>query len=170
MGVTVRQKVKGRGQPWWVFIAHNGKRKSIKVGARDAADNLKARIEEKLKAGELRIADEKTVPTFGEYARKWLDGHVETSLKFTTQKSYDYIMRIHLGGLMDRPLDQITRPELRDLIYEKLKSGLAPKTVVNIKAVISSLLNHAFEDGLIHGEPGCPVGKIYQEERPESRH
>ena len=37
MGVTVRQKVKGRGQPWWVFIAHNGNRKSIKVGDRTAA-------------------------------------------------------------------------------------------------------------------------------------
>jgi integrase len=168
MGVTVRQKIKGRGQPWWVFIAHNGKRKSIKVGARDAADNLKARIEEKLKAGELRIADEKTVLTFGEYARKWLDGHVETSLKFTTQKSYDYIMRIHLGGLMARPLDQITRPELRDLIYEKLKSGLAPKTVVNIKAVISSLLNHAFEDGLIIGNPVARLGKFIKRKDPKA--
>lgn len=168
MGVTVRQKVKGRGQPWWVFIAHNGKRKSIKVGARDAAENLKARIEEKLKAGELRIADEKTILTFGEYSRKWLDGHVETSLKFTTQKSYDYIMRIHLGGLMARPLDQITRPELRDLIYEKLKSGLAPKTVVNIKAVISSLMNHAFEDGLIMGNPVARLGKFIKRKDPKA--
>ena len=32
MGVTIRQKERGKGKPWWVFIAHNGKRKSIKVG------------------------------------------------------------------------------------------------------------------------------------------
>ncbi len=32
MGVVVRQKVKGKGKPWWVFIAHNGKRASRKVG------------------------------------------------------------------------------------------------------------------------------------------
>jgi len=37
MGVTVRQKVKGKGKPWRVFIAHNGKRKSIKVGDRTVA-------------------------------------------------------------------------------------------------------------------------------------
>lgn len=39
MGVTVRQKVKGKGKgkPWWVFIAHSGNRKSIKVGDRTAA-------------------------------------------------------------------------------------------------------------------------------------
>ena len=37
MGVTIRQKGKGKGKPWWVFIAHNGKWKSIKVGDRTAA-------------------------------------------------------------------------------------------------------------------------------------
>jgi integrase len=168
MGVTVRQKEKGRGKPWWVFIAHNGERKSIRVGERNAAECLAAKIQEKLKAGELQITPEKKTPTFGEYARKWLDGHVETSLKFTTQKSYDYIMRIHLGGLMERPLDQITRPELRDLIYEKLKSGLAPKTVVNIKAVISSLMNHAFEDGLIMGNPVARLGKFIKRKDPKA--
>ena len=40
MGVTVRQKVKGKGKPWWVFIAHNGNRKSIKVWDRVAVDAL----------------------------------------------------------------------------------------------------------------------------------
>jgi hypothetical protein len=37
MGVTVRQKDKDKGKPWWAFIAHNGKWKSIKVGDRTAA-------------------------------------------------------------------------------------------------------------------------------------
>lgn len=37
MGVTIREKGKGKGKPWWVFIGHNGKRKSIKVGDRTAA-------------------------------------------------------------------------------------------------------------------------------------
>jgi integrase len=168
MGVTVRQKEKGRGKPWWVFIAHNGERKSIRVGDQAAALALAAKIQEKLKAGELQITPEKKTPTFGEYARKWLDGHVETSLKFTTGKSYEYIMRVHLGSLMDRPLDQITRPELRDLIYEKLKSGLAPKTVLNVKAVVSSLLNHAFEDGLILGNPAARLGRFIKRKDPKA--
>jgi hypothetical protein len=62
MGVTVRQKVKGRGQPWWVFIAHNGKRKSIKVGDRAAAEALAGKIQEKLKAGELQITRKSHLP------------------------------------------------------------------------------------------------------------
>jgi integrase len=31
MGVIVRQKEKGKGKPWWVFISHNGSRTSKKV-------------------------------------------------------------------------------------------------------------------------------------------
>lgn len=114
-----------------MVIAHNGKRKSVKVGDREAAEALASKLRASLKTGDLQIAPQKTGTTFGEYAQKWLDGHVETSLKFTTQKSYGYIIRVHLGSLMSRPLDQITRPELRELIYEKLKSGLAPKTGIN---------------------------------------
>jgi len=160
MGVTVRQKVKGRGQPWWVFIAHNGKRKSIKVGDRAAAEALAGKIQEKLKAGELQITPEKKTPTFGEYARKWLDGYGETHLKYSTAKGYDSILRIHLKRFVDRPINQITRPELKDFIYGKLKDGLAPGTTTRIKAMLSSVLNHALEDGLIIANPVSRLGRL----------
>ena len=160
MGVTIRQKVKGRGQPWWVFIAHNGKRKSIKVGDRTAAETLAGKIQEKLKAGELQITPEKKIPTFGEYARKSLDTYGETHLKYSTIKGYDSIVRIHLAGFMDRPINQITRPELKDFIYGKLKDGLALATTTRIKALLSSLLNHALEDGLVIANPASRLGRL----------
>jgi hypothetical protein len=38
MGVTVsQQEEKGKGKPWWVFIVHDGKRKSIRSGMARAA-------------------------------------------------------------------------------------------------------------------------------------
>ena len=40
MGVKVRQKNKGRGKPWWVFISHNGKRTSRMVGDKQAAEKV----------------------------------------------------------------------------------------------------------------------------------
>jgi integrase len=159
MGVTVRQKVKGKGKPWWVFIAYNGKRKSIRVGDRTAADALAGKIQEKLKAGELQIAPEKNIPTFGEYVRNWLDTYGETHLKYSTVKGYDSIMRIHLGPLMDRQIDQIARTEIKDLIYTKLKDGLAPATVSRIKALISGVLSHALEDSLISANPASRLGR-----------
>ena len=58
MGVNVRQKTKGKGKPWWVFIYHNGKRKSIKVGSKDAAKDVARAIEEKLSKGKLNLDQE----------------------------------------------------------------------------------------------------------------
>jgi integrase len=160
MGVTVRQKERGRGKPWWVFIAHESKRKSIKVGDKTAAEALASKIREKLKAGELQIAPEKKTPTFGEYARKWLASHGEANLKYSTLTSYEGILNHHLGKFENTPIDRITRPEIRELIYEKLKAGLAPNSVRNIKAMISAVLSHALEDELIVANPASRLGRL----------
>ena len=54
MGVIVRQKVKGRGKPWWVFLHHNGMRKSTMVGDRETAEKVAKAMRAKIKAGELK--------------------------------------------------------------------------------------------------------------------
>jgi integrase len=167
MGVTVRQKEKGRGKPWWVFIAHENKRKSIRVGDKAAAETLASKIREKLKAGELKITSKEKAPTFGEYARKWLEGFGETHLKYSTLKGYEAILRVHLGGFIDKPLDQITRAEIKDLIYDKLGGGLSLKTVTNIKALVSSVLTHALEDELIPANPTSRLGRFIKKKDPK---
>jgi len=55
MGVTVRQKVKGNGQPWWVFVTHNGKRWSKRVGDRAAANSMANKIREGIALEEVEI-------------------------------------------------------------------------------------------------------------------
>ena len=47
MGATVRQKVKGKGKPWWVFISHDGQRTSRKVGDKKAAEVVASKIRAK---------------------------------------------------------------------------------------------------------------------------
>lgn len=160
MGVIVRQKIKGRGNDWWVFINWQGKRKSIKIGDKAAAEVVASRIREELKTGTLDLASKKKKLTFGEYAQKWLDGYGETHLKYSTLKGYQVAIRVHLGNLTERPLDQITRAEIKEIIFEKLKTGLSPKTVTNIKALISSILSHAVEDELIVINPAIRMGKF----------
>jgi integrase len=160
MGVTVRQKEKGKGKPWWVVICHQGKRKSVKIGDKTAAENFASKIREELKTGTLDMASKKKKLTFGEYAQKWLDGYGETHLKYSTLKGYQVAIRVHLGNLTERPLDQITRAEIKEIIFEKLKTGLSPKTVTNIKALISSILSNAVEDELIAINPAIRMGKF----------
>ena len=51
MGVRVRQKIQGKGNPWWVFIFHIGKRTSRKVGDKKAAEAVTSTIRAKLQLG-----------------------------------------------------------------------------------------------------------------------
>ena len=55
MGVSVRQKIKGKGQPWWVFINVNGTRRTKRIGDRQAAEAVASARRRNLKAGELSI-------------------------------------------------------------------------------------------------------------------
>lgn len=161
MGVVVRQKEMGKGKPWWVFICHQKRRKAIKVGDKASAEAVAGRIRQGLVSGDLQIAPQKAIPTFGEYSQKWLDTYGATRLKFSTHKGYGSIMRNHLGGLSDRPLDQITRADLKDLIFGKLppQTNLTPATVTRIKALVSIIFSHALEDQLIPQNPASRLGK-----------
>lgn len=167
MGVVVRQKEKGKGKPWWVFICHQKRRKAIMVGDKGAAEGVAARIQLQLAAGDYQMGPPKQIPTFGDYARRWLDRYGETSLKPSTRKGYDSILRNHLAVLEDRPLDQITKVELRDLISAKLLTGLTPATVTRIKALISIIFSHTLDDELISQNPASRLGKLIKDKRQE---
>jgi integrase len=158
MGVKVRQKEKGKGKPWWVFISHNGKRRAKKVGSKEAAEALACELQELIARKDFQICPKK-VPSFGKYAQNWLKDYGETNLKYSTLKGYESIMRIHLGPLMDCPINQITRASLKEIIYGKQKQGLAPATVTRIKALISVILSHALEDDLISANPASGLGR-----------
>ncbi len=71
MGVKVREKVKGSDQ-WWVFIAHNGRRTSRKVGSEKAALEVARKIQAKLTLGEVFLQEKKPpVPTLEEYYQRF---------------------------------------------------------------------------------------------------
>jgi len=159
MGVIVKQKIPGPGNPWWIFIHWQGKRKSIKIGDKTAAENLASKIRERLKSGELQIEHSQSV-LFGEYTEKWLTIYAETNLKHSTVKGYRSVIKTHLACFNDLPLKQITRALIKDLLYSKLKAGLSPARVTRIKALISSILNHALEDGLITTNPAIRLGRL----------
>lgn len=165
MGVVVRQKEKGKGKPWWVFICYQKQRKAIRVGNKAEAEGVAARIQFQLAVGDYPMGPAKQIPTFGDYARRWLDRYGETSLKHSTRKGYESILRNHLGALEDRPLDQITKAELRDLISAKLLTGLTPATVTRIKALISIIFSHALDDELISQTPASRLGKLIKDRR-----
>jgi integrase len=163
MGVMVRQKTKGRGQPWWVFISHNGKRTSRKIGDRQAAEKVASEIRAKLQLGKFGFEEKKPVPIFQEYAGKFLERYSQPEQhKESTQESYESVLRLHLyPTLKNKPLDQITKEDVKDLISLKLDSGLSKSTVKLTKAYLSSILSEAVDDDIISMNPARSLGKKF---------
>jgi integrase len=151
MGVTVRQQVRGKGKPWWVYVTHKGRRKAYKIGSQDAAEAVAERIRTKMAAGALKLTPDEEIPTFGDYFQKWIAS--QHHLKYSTVKSYTQLFEKNLKTLAPTPLDEITRNELKDLLNGKHEAGLARNTVRNIMRLISNVLTHAVEDELIMANP-----------------
>lgn len=154
MGVKVRQKVKGKGQPWWVFVSHNNRRTSRKIGSKRAADVVAATIEAKLALGEFDFEDEKTVPVFKVYSDSWIKNTVPATCKESTQRDYGDILDNHvLPVFKNTEITKITRGKVKDFLLSKLNDGYSPNTVCHFKDVISGVLTKALDDEIINANP-----------------
>jgi len=152
MGVRVRQKVKGKGNPWWVFISHNGKRTSRKVGDKKSAEAVASTIRAKLQLGEFGFDDPKPAPTFKEQAKLWLS--LPHDWKESTRVNYLSNLNNHILPVFgSTPINEIKRKDFK-LFFDKLLSeGVAPNTVALIRAPISGVLTHALDSEQIENNP-----------------
>lgn len=144
--------MKGRGKPTWVFVAHNGKRKSIRVGSKDAANELKKEMDKDLARGKLNLEEENAeqMPTFKEYSEKWVNGYVKTALSDSTLEKYDQVLKSHIWPtLSDTPLDKINRGDVKNLLISKANDGLSRSSISVIKDVISGVFESAIDEELI---------------------
>jgi integrase len=154
MGVTVRQKVKGKGEPWWVFIAHNNKRTSRMIGDKKAAEEVASKIRAKLELGEFDFEQEKKeepkVSTFKEYADSWITTIAPATCKESTVSSYDDLLRLHILPVFETlRLNEINRGKLKDFFASKILEGYAKSSVIHMKNVISGIMTKAVDDEVI---------------------
>ena len=160
MGVKVRQKIKGIGNPWWVFISHNGKRASRKVGDKKAAEEVASTIRAKLQLGEFGFEDPKPVPTFKEYSEMWFA--LPHDWKESTRAAYQLNMDLHVLPVFgSTPVDKIKRKDLKLFFDKLLSNGVASNTVSLIRSPIGCVLSHALDSELIEHNPiiGLKLGK-----------
>ena len=172
MGVVIRQKVKGKGQPWWVFISYNSKRTSRKVGSKDAARKVARQIEAKLQLNEFGFEQQKSrVPPFGEYAKSWIKTTVPATCKASTLSDYKDILKNHvLPVFKNHEINRITKGQIKDLLLTKLNKGYAVSTVTHIKNVISGIFNKAVDDEIIPGNPVHSLGKNFLKVKDKREH
>jgi integrase len=176
MGVRVRQKVKGRGNPWWVFITHNGKRTSRQVGDKAAAETVASKIRAKLQLGDFDLEEKKkiSIPFFKDFAKGFMGTYSAMNHKESTQESYQQALDRHIlpyfGGM---PLDEISRKDIKDFIAEKQrqpiakgkgdvkkKKRLSAGTIRILKAYLSAILSEGVDDEIIGFNPAARTGKL----------
>jgi integrase len=168
MGVKVRERPEGSGV-YWVFIDHQGHRKAKRIG-RDKGEAEKAakKIEAKLTLGELGLLakEQNLKPTFKKYAEYWLETYVKPLRRITTYERYRDMLNRHVFPVLgDKPIDQIKRTDIRDLILQKRKTGLSSSMLCLIRDVISGPMGYAVEDEIIPGNPVSGILKRLQLER-----
>ena len=156
MGVRVREKQKGSGE-WWIFIYHRGKRASKKVGrSEDKARAVAKEIEARLVLGDLGMLEEKKqIPTFGEYSEEILGIHSDEQAIFDLRAIHSSLEDHVLPSFGKRPLDKISRGEVRDFIVEKSKKF---KPFV-FRDVIIGVFNYAIDDELVKVNPARGITK-----------
>jgi integrase len=162
MGVKIRQKKKGKGNPWWVFITHNKQRTSMKVGTKQAAQAVADEVAAELKLGkfDMNRKKEKPVSTFKEYSEIFMDGYSKNKHKKSTRDSYRNVLDLHLlPEFGSMPLSEIKRKNIKDMIYKKQDSGLSAGSVRIMKAYASSIMSQAVDDEIIHVNPVSHTGK-----------
>lgn len=161
MGVIVRQKTKGKGNPWWIFVAHQGNRTSKQVGDKRAAEAVASQIRAKLQLGEFNFEDEKPVKTFKEYADSWIKIDIPAICKASTLRDYQDILRLHiLPEFKDYRITDINRGKVKTFLLDKINKGYAKSTVSHLKDVLSGVLNKALDDEVIPANPALRLGKI----------
>jgi integrase len=147
MAIKVQRRTDKPG--WWVFIHYRGQRRKKSFGKDKAlAGEIAKKLDAKLKLGEAGVRTQSGI-TIDEYAVTWLD-RIRHARKHTTHEDYQArLARDILPVLTGLDLDDITRERVKGVAFAGLNRQQAPKTVQNTIRVLSSLLSHAQEDGLI---------------------
>ena len=82
------------------------------------------------------------IPTFKEYSQKWLN-FIKMKRRESTYERYDQVLKTHiLPVFKNKPLDTITRGDIRDFLIMKSKT----LSVFVFRDILSGVLGFALDD------------------------
>ncbi len=91
---------------------------------------------------------------FVDFVREDWEPVLLPTMKYATQKSYAYFLRVHLiPALGDFRLQDIGREPIQTVLNAKLATGLAWETVHHLQCALSKILGTAVEWGYIEANP-----------------
>ena len=156
-------KIKKRGGKWYVFVNYHGRRKAKCVGSsRDVAEKVQRQLEARLALGDLGFfAGDPKVPTFGEYATRWMREHASLHCKPSTIRGYTSVLKLYLRPRFGSVhLDRLSRDAIKTMFVELSEKGLSRNTLKNVLIAVRTILNGAIEDKVISINPAGKLGKF----------
>ena len=165
MGVKVREKVKGSGA-WWVFVHHRGRRTSVKVGSKRAAEKVAEEIEARITLGKSPLQQRRpTTPRLEDYWNHFKATYLSTAVRDSTRASYQHNFKNHiLPDFGSQPLDQISVSQVERFIAKLVvEKGLAKDTVDTIIKQLRRLFNYARKRKVVSENPASGLGQLYSQ-------
>jgi integrase len=157
MSAKVQENPKGSGK-YYVSVTHNKKRKSMKCESKREAESFAREINKRIALGVFNLNEpSEKVKTFREYAKEWLD---HNTIKASSQANYVAIFRHHVEPIIDKPINEITRLNVRDMLTDLLNDGTSISYCKTIKAFVSNVFNRAMDDGVVQANPAIRLGKL----------
>jgi len=88
--------------------------------------------------------------TVQQYLTHWLEHTLKPHAKARSYESFGAIVKKHIVPEIGRVrLEKLTPQQVQALLNRKMKAGLSPQTVVNIRTVLRSALTQALKWGLV---------------------
>jgi integrase len=165
MGVKVRKP--GAHSSWCVVIDHEGRRKTIAVGSREAANRVKREIEVRLALGGMEAikTEEPSLPTLTEYSKEWLKT-VEHERKPSTAGFYSQFLRLYVQPRFGEfRLDNIQREQVKRFISDLRARKFSKNTIRLAVSTLRAVLNAAVEDKLLERNPAERLGRFVKSEK-----
>lgn len=124
-----------------------GERKSVYGKTQKEVQAMKRALQQQVASGLAITTGRQTVR---QYLEHWLEHVAKPGIRASTYKSYESYVRLHLiPGLGHHKLTDLTPQHVQSFINEKSKSGLAPRTVQYIRAILRRALNQALKWDLV---------------------
>jgi len=164
MGVRLREKRKG---VWYVVSNHDYRQRSWKIGDKKTAEQVAGQLKAKIALGDWSFMDRRPepepTPTLAQYAETFRAETLQIRMKRSTARSYNAILEKHiLPKWGKRPIDGIERREIKTWLVDLMHhSGLSRARIDRVRAVLSSLMTAALDDGWIAAHPCARLGGLF---------
>lgn len=145
---SINQRSDGRWEAR-IHLGYEGGKRKIK----SIYGKTRAEVSRKMVAAQAEVQSGRTLPdekvTVEKFLATWLDGTAKSRVRPNTLARYAVLVRSHIVPHIGRvPIGRLTPSQVQSLWQTLERQGLAPRTIVQVRAVLRTALNQAVRHGL----------------------